>query len=157
MKRERFFELLGSPYFPYIAVELIYIVISIIFNFKLRHLNELLYQNFDIDRMVLHKNVVIATDVMGFDNNASYEFLIGGILLIIIAFIIPIVSSLINKSSYKDEEVKLAIWLIISVIIVTNVIVVIFISKALFSPIIIATLILCAAGSAFAIGGSSQT
>ena len=157
MKRNQIFELLTSPCTPYLIVELIYLIISIIFNLKLRHLNELLNQTFDINKMVLQKDVMIAGEVMTLDNNVSVNFLIGGIVLIIIAFIIPIVSSIINKSSYKEDEVKVMIWLVICLMVVINIIIIMLISKALFSPIIIATLILCIVGSIFAMGGASQS
>lgn len=157
MNRERFFELLESPCTPYILVELIYVITTIIFNIKLAYINSLLNQNFDVDRMVIQKDVMIATDVMAFDNNTSWNYLLGGIVLIIVGFIIPIGSALINKSSYKRKEVKAVILMVICVMIIINIIIVISISKALLSPIIIATLLLCAAGASLAIIGGSQS
>ncbi|TVW73962.1 hypothetical protein AZJ75_10520, partial [Streptococcus pneumoniae] len=70
-----------------------------------------------------------------------------GILLIIIGFIIPILFSIIIKSSYKREEIKIVIWFIIVIVIVVNFFLIISISRALLSPIIIATLIVCAVGA----------
>lgn len=78
MNRERFFELLESPCTPYILVELIYIITTIVFNIKLAYVNSLLNENFDVDRMVIQKDVMIATDVMAFDNNTSWNYLLGG-------------------------------------------------------------------------------
>ncbi|TVX18853.1 hypothetical protein AZJ48_08815, partial [Streptococcus pneumoniae] len=91
------------------------------------------------------KDVSIASNVMSYENNISWHFLFFGILLIIIGFIIPILFSIINKSSYK--EIKNAIWFIIAIVIVVNFFLIISISRALLSPIIIATLIVCAVGA----------
>ena len=156
MNRERFFELLENPCTPYIVVELIYVIITIIFLAKLEYFNKLLSQNFDIDQMVVQKDVMIAKDVMAFEKNTSWDYLLFGVGLIIIAFVIPIVSYLINKSSYKREEVKVAIGMIVVAMIVINIIIIFSISKALLSPIIIATLILCAVGVVFTIGDSQS-
>ncbi|HFI0543428.1 TPA: hypothetical protein ACGOXQ_002113 [Streptococcus suis] len=156
MNRERFFELLKSPCTPYVIVELIYVIAVIIFNINLAYINKLLNQNFDVDRMVVQKDVIIATKVMAFENNTSWNYLFWGIVLIVIGFVIPIVSNLINNSSYKSEGVKTAILMVICFMTALNIILIISISKALLSPIVIATLILCAAGALFAIGSSQS-
>ncbi|TVW15996.1 hypothetical protein AZK05_10300, partial [Streptococcus pneumoniae] len=98
-------------------------------------------------KMINQKDVSIASIVMSYENNISWHFLFFGILLIIIGFIIPILFSIIKKSSYKREEIKNAIWFIIAIVIVVNFFLIISISRALLSPIIIATLIVCAVGA----------
>ena len=156
MNREKIFDLLKSPCTPYIFVEFLYVIVAIIFYIRLNDLNRVLNQTFDIDRMTTQKDVMIASHVMSFEENASWYYLIWGIILIILGFVIPIVSSLINKSSYRRKEAKAAIFMVIIVMIIINIIVIISISKALLSPIIIATLILCAAGTLFAFGSSQS-
>ena len=149
MYRNRFFEVLESPYTPYIAVELIYAIVTIWFNISLGNLNKQLTHHFDIDKMITRKDVTIATHVMSYKDNSSWNYLIFGGVLILIGFMIPIVSSIINKSSYKEETIKNVIWCIIFIVSVVNIFLIISISQALFSPIIIATLIMCAVGAIF--------
>ena len=97
--------------------------------------------------MIDQKDVAIASNVMSYENNISWHYLFFGILLIIIGFMIPILSSMINKSSYKREEIKTVIWFIIFIVILVNFFLITSISKSLYSPIIIATLIVCAVGA----------
>ena len=149
MYRNRFFEVLESPYTPYIAVELIYAIVTIWFNISLGNLNKQLTHHFDIDKMITRKDVTIATHVMSYKDNSSWDYLIFGGVLILIGFMIPILSSIINKSSYKEETIKNVIWCIIFIVSVVNLFLIISISQALFSPIIIATLIMCAVGATF--------
>lgn len=149
MYRNRFFEVLESPYTPYIAVELIYAIVTIWFNISLGNLNKQLTHHFDIDKMITRKDVTIATHVMSYKDNSSWNYLIFGGVLILIGFMIPILSSIINKSSYKEETIKNVIWCIIFIVSVVNLFLIISISQALFSPIIIATLIMCAVGAIF--------
>ena len=108
---------------------------------------EKLTHYFDIDKMINQKDVSIASNVMSYENNISWHFLFLGILLIIIGFIIPILFSMINKSSYKSEEIKNVIWFIIFIVTLVNFFLIASISKSLYSPIIIATLIVCAVGA----------
>lgn len=91
MSRERFFELLEKPYTPYVVVELVYVIATIVFYIKLANINRLLNQNFDVDRMVTQKDVAIATDVMAFRNNSPWDYLLWGMTLILISIAIPIV------------------------------------------------------------------
>lgn len=156
MNRERVFELLESPYTPYIFVESIYVIVAIVFNIRLSYINKLLNQNFDVDRMIVQKDVMIATDVMSFNHNTSWNYLLWGVLLIIIGFAIPMISASLNKLSYKREEIKGGIMMIICAMIIVNIMIIISISRALLSPIIIATLILCAIGTLFAFGSSQS-
>ena len=118
MYRNRFFEVLESPYTPYIAVELIYAIVTIWFNISLGNLNKQLTHHFDIDKMITRKDVTIATHVMSYKDNSSWNYLIFGGVLILIGFMIPIVSSIINKSSYKEETIKNVIWCIIFIVFV---------------------------------------
>jgi hypothetical protein len=155
--RNRFFEVLESPYTPYIAVELIYAIVTIWFNISLGNLNKQLTHHFDIDKMITRKDVTIATHVMSYKDNSSWNYLIFGGVLILIGFMIPIVSSIINKSSYKEETIKNVIWCIIFIVSVVNIFLIISISQALFSPIIIATLIMCAVGAIFGAFAISNT
>jgi hypothetical protein len=155
--RNRFFEVLESPYTPYIAVELIYAIVTIWFNISLGNLNKQLTHHFDIDKMITRKDVTIATHVMSYKDNSSWNYLIFGGVLILIGFMIPIVSSIINKSSYKEETIKNFIWCIIFIVSVVNLFLIISISQALFSPIIIATLIMCAVGAIFGAFAISNT
>lgn len=157
MYRNRFFEVLESPYTPYIAVELIYAIVTIWFNISLGNLNKQLTHHFDIDKMITRKDVTIATHVMSYKDNSSWNYLIFGGVLILIGFMIPIVSSIINKSSYKEETIKNVIWCIIFIVSVVNLFLIISISQALFSPIIIATLIMCAVGAIFGAFAISNT
>lgn len=157
MYRNRFFEVLESPYTPYIAVELVYAIATIWFNISLGNLNKQLTHHFDIDKMIIRKDVAIASHVMSYKDNSSWNYLLFGILLIIIGFMIPIIYSMINKSSYKEETIKNVIWLIIAIVLVVNFILITSISKALFSPIIIATLIVCAVGATFGTFAISNT
>lgn len=157
MYRNRFFEVLESPYTPYIAVELIYAIVTIWFNISLGNLNKQLTHHFDIDKMITRKDVTIATHVMSYKDNSSWNYLIFGGVLILISFMIPIVSSIINKSSYKEETIKNFIWCIIFIVSVVNLFLIISISQALFSPIIIATLIMCAVGAIFGAFAISNT
>ncbi|MDN5014392.1 hypothetical protein PCY17_03940 [Streptococcus sp. SO2] len=157
MYRNRFFEVLESPYTPYIAVELIYAIVTIWFNISLGNLNKQLTHHFDIDKMITRKDVTIATHVMSYKDNSSWNYLIFGGVLILIGFMIPIVSSIINKSSYKEETIKNVIWCIIFIVSVVNIFLIISISQALFSPIIIATLIMCAVGAIFGAFAISNT
>ena len=157
MYRNRFFEVLESPYTPYIAVELIYAIVTIWFNISLGNLNKQLTHHFDIDKMITRKDVTIATHVMSYKDNSSWNYLIFGGVLILIGFMIPIVSSMINKSSYKKETIKNVIWCIIFIVSVVNIFLIISISQALFSPIIIATLIICAVGAIFGAFAISNT
>lgn len=145
-----------SPYTPYIFVESTYVIVAIVFNIKLSYINKLLNQNFDVDRMIVQKDVMIATDVMSFNHNTSWNYLLWGVLLIIIGFAIPMISASLNKLSYKREEIKGGIMMIICAMIIVNIMIIISISKALLSPIIIATLILCAIGTLFAFGSSQS-
>ncbi|ESV55569.1 hypothetical protein SAG0136_10300 [Streptococcus agalactiae LMG 14747] len=156
MNKEKLFGLLESPYTPYIFAELIYVIAVIIFKIKLSYVNKLLSQYFDVERMVSQKDIMIATDVMAFDNNTSWNYLLWGILLIVIGFTIPIISFLINNSSYKREEVKGRIMIIIGAMITINLMLIIPLAKALLSPIVVATLILCAAGSIFTLLSSQS-
>lgn len=157
MYRNRFFEVLESPYTPYIAVELIYAIVTIWFNISLGNLNKQLTHHFDIDKMITRKDVTIATHVMSYKDNSSWNYLIFGGVLILIGFMIPIVSSIINKSNYKEETIKNVIWCIIFIVSVVNIFLIISISQALFSPIIIATLIMCAVGAIFGAFAISNT
>ena len=157
MYRNRFLEVLESPYTPYIAVELIYAIVTIWFNISLGNLNKQLTHHFDIDKMITRKDVTIATHVMSYKDNSSWNYLIFGGVLILIGFMIPIVSSIINKSSYKEETIKNFIWCIIFIVSVVNLFLIISISQALFSPIIIATLIMCAVGAIFGAFAISNT
>ena len=157
MYRNRFFEVLESPYTPYIAVELIYAIVTIWFNISLGNLNKQLTHHFDIDKMITRKDVTIATHVMSYKDNSSLNYLIFGGVLILIGFMIPIVSTIINKSSYKEETIKNVIWCIIFIVSVVNIFLIISISQALFSPIIIATLIMCAVGAIFGAFAISNT
>lgn len=157
MYRNRFFEVLESPYTPYIAVELIYAIVTIWFNISLGNLNKQLTHHFDIDKMITRKDVTIATHVMSYKDNSSWNYLIFGGVLILIGFMIPILSSIINKSSYKEETIKNVIWCIIFIVSVVNLFLIISISQALFSPIIIATLIMCAVGAIFGAFAISNT
>lgn len=157
MYRNRFFEVLESPYTPYIAVELVYAIATIWFNISLGNLNKQLTHHFDIDKMITRKDVAIASHVMSYKDNSSWNYLLFGVLLIIIGFMIPIIYSMINKSSYKEETIKNVIWLIIAIVLVANFILITSISKALFSPIIIATLIVCAVGATFGTFAISNT
>ena len=157
MYRNRFFEVLESSYTPYIAVELIYAIVTIWFNISLGNLNKQLTHHFDIDKMITRKDVTIATHVMSYKDNSSWNYLIFGGVLILIGFMIPIVSSIINKSSYKEETIKNFIWCIIFIVSVVNLFLIISISQALFSPIIIATLIMCAVGAIFGAFAISNT
>ena len=157
MYRNRFFEVLESPYTPYIAVELIYAIVTIWFNISLGNLNKQLTHHFDIDKMITRKDVTIATHVMSYKDNSSWNYLIFGGVLILIGFMIPIVSSIINKSSYKEETIKNVIWCIIFIVSEVNIFLIISISQALFSPIIIATLIMCAVGAIFGAFAISNT
>ena len=157
MYRNRFFEVLESPCTPYIAVELVYAIATIWFNISLGNLNKQLTHHFDIDKMITRKDVAIASHVMSYKDNSSWNYLLFGILLIIIGFMIPIIYSMINKSSYKEETIKNVIWLIIAIVLVANFILITSISKALFSPIIIATLIVCAVGATFGTFAISNT
>lgn len=157
MYRNRFFEVLESPYTPYIAVELIYAIVTIWFNISLGNLNKQLTHHFDIDKMITRKDVTIATHVMSYKDNSSWNYLIFGGVLILIGFMIPILSSIINKSSYKEETIKNVIWCIIFIVSVVNLFLIISISQALFSPIIIATLIVCAVGAIFGTFAISNT
>lgn len=157
MYRNRFFEVLESPYTPYIAVELIYAIVTIWFNISLGNLNKQLTHHFDIDKMITRKDVTIATHVMSYKDNSSWNYLIFGGVLILIGFMIPILSSIINKSSYKEETIKNFIWCIIFIVSVVNLFLIISISQALFSPIIIATLIMCAVGAIFGAFAISNT
>ena len=157
MYRNRFFEVLESPYTPYIAVELVYAIATIWFNISLGNLNKQLTHHFDIDKMITRKDVAIASHVMSYKDNSSWNYLLFGVLLIIIGFMIPILSSMINKSSYKEETIKNIIWLIIAMVSVVNFILITLISKALLSPIIIATLIVCAVGATFGTFAISNT
>ena len=134
MYRNRFFEVLESPYTPYIAVELIYAIVTIWFNISLGNLNKQLTHHFDIDKMITRKDVTIATHVMSYKDNSSWNYLIFGGVLILIGFMIPIVSSIINKSSYKEETIKNVIWCIIFIVSVVNIFLIISISHARFSP-----------------------
>lgn len=157
MYRNRFFEVLESPYTPYIAVELIYAIVTIWFNISLGNLNKQLTHHFDIDKMITRKDVAIASHVMSYKDNSSWNYLLFGIVLIIIGFMIPIVYSVINKSSYKIETIKNFIWFIIVIVSVVNFFLITSISKALLSPIIIATLIVCAVGAIFGTFAISNT
>ena len=157
MYRNRCCEVLESPYTPYIAVELIYAIVTIWFNISLGNLNKQLTHHFDIDKMITRKDVTIATHVMSYKDNSSWNYLIFGGVLILIGFMIPIVSSIINKSSYKEETIKNVIWCIIFIVSVVNIFLIISISQALFSPIIIATLIMCAVGAIFGAFAISNT
>ena len=135
MYRNRFFEVLESPY----------------------NLNKQLTHHFDIDKMITRKDVAIASHVMSYKDNSSWNYLLFGIVLIIIGFMIPIVYSVINKSSYKIETIKNFIWFIIVIVSVVNFFLITSISKALLSPIIIATLIVCAVGAIFGTFAISNT
>lgn len=157
MYRNRFFEVLESPYTPYIAVELIYAIVTIWFNVSLGNLNKQLTHHFDIDKMITRKDVMIASHVMSYKDNSSWNYLIFGVVLILIGFMIPIVSSMINKSSYKKETIKNVIWCIIFIVSVVNFFLIISISQALLNPIIIATLIICAVGAIFGAFAISNT
>lgn len=157
MYRNRFFEVLESPYTPYIAVELIYAIVTIWFNISLGNLNKQLTHHFDIDKMITRKDVTIATHVMSYKDNSSWNYLIFGGVLILIGFMIPILSSIINKSSYKEETIKNVIWCIIFIVSVVNLFLIISISQSLLSPIIIATLIVCAVGAIFGAFAISNT
>lgn len=141
------FKVLKSPCTPYVVIELIYVIVVICFNLNLGNLNKQLTHYFDIDKMINQKDVSIASNVMSYENNISWHFLFLGILLIIIGFIIPILFSMINKSSYKSEEIKNVIWFIIFIVTLVNFFLIASISKSLYSPIIIATLIVCAVGA----------
>ena len=127
MYRNRFFEVLESPYTPYIAVELIYAIVTIWFNISLGNLNKQLTHHFDIDKMITRKDVTIASHVMSYKDNSSWNYLLFGILLII------------------------AIVSVVNFFLITS------ISQALFSPIIIATLIVCAVGVTFGAFAISNT
>ena len=107
--------------------------------------------------MITRKDVTIASHVMSYKDNSSWNYLLFGILLIIIGFMIPVLSSMINKSSYKEETIKNVIWLIIAIVTVVNFFLITSISQALFSPIIIATLIVCAVGVTFGAFAISNT
>jgi hypothetical protein len=155
--RNRFFEVLESPYTPYIAVELIYAIVIVWFNVSLGNLNKQLTHHFDIDKMITRKDVMIASHVMSYKDNSSWNYLIFGVVLILIGFMIPIVSSMINKSSYKKETIKNVIWCIIFIVSVVNFFLIISISQALLNPIIIATLIICAVGAIFGAFAISNT
>lgn len=157
MYRNRFFEVLESPYTPYIAVELIYAIVTIWFDISLGNLNKQLTHHFDIDKMITRKDVTIASHVMSYKDNSSWNYLIFGSVLILIGFMIPILSSIVNKSSYKEETIKNVIWCIIFIVSVVNFFLIISISQALLSPIIIATLILCAVGAIFGAFAISNT
>lgn len=157
MYRNRFFEVLESPYTPYIAVELIYAIVTVWFNVSLGNLNKQLTHHFDIDKMITRKDVTIASHVMSYKDNSSWNYLIFGVVLILIGFMIPIVSSIINKSSYKKETIKNVIWCIIFIVSVVNFFLIISISQALLNPIIIATLIICAVGAIFGAFAISNT
>ncbi|MDU3188363.1 MAG: hypothetical protein E6693_00830 [Streptococcus mitis] len=157
MYRNRFFEVLESPYTPYIAVELIYAIVIVWFNVSLGNLNKQLTHHFDIDKMITRKDVMIASHVMSYKDNSSWNYLIFGVVLILIGFMIPIVSSMINKSSYKKETIKNVIWCIIFIVSVVNFFLIISISQALLNPIIIATLIICAVGAIFGAFAISNT
>lgn len=147
LNRDRMFKVLKSPCTPYVVIELIYVIVVICFNLNLGNLNKQLTHYFDIDKMINQKDVSIASNVMSYENNISWHFLFLGILLIIIGFIIPILFSMINKSSYKSEEIKNVIWFIIFIVTLVNFFLIASISKSLYSPIIIATLIVCAVGA----------
>jgi len=125
--RNRFFEVLESPYTPYIAVELVYAIVIIWFNISLGNLNKQLTHHFDIDKMITRKDVTIASHVMSYKDNSSWNYLLFGILLII------------------------AIVSVVNFFLITS------ISQALFSPIIIATLIVCAVGVTFGAFAISNT
>ena len=127
MYRNRFFEVLESPYTPYIAVELVYAIVIIWFNISLGNLNKQLTHHFDIDKMITRKDVTIASHVMSYKDNSSWNYLLFGILLII------------------------AIVSVVNFFLITS------ISQALFSPIIIATLIVCAVGVTFGAFAISNT
>ncbi|WP_447382987.1 hypothetical protein [Streptococcus pseudopneumoniae] len=66
MYRDRFFEVLESPYTPYVAIELIYAIVVICFNLNLGNLNKQLTHHFDIDKMINQKDVSIASNVMSY-------------------------------------------------------------------------------------------
>ena len=99
----------------------------------------------------------IASHVMSYKDNSSWNYLLFGIVLIIIGFMIPIVYSVINKSSYKNRNNQNFIWFIIVIVSVVNFFLITSISKALLSPIIIATLIVCAVGAIFGTFAISNT
>lgn len=107
--------------------------------------------------MITRKDVMIASHVMSYKDNSSWNYLIFGVVLILIGFMIPIVSSMINKSSYKKETIKNVIWCIIFIVSVVNFFLIISISQALLNPIIIATLIICAVGAIFGAFAISNT
>lgn len=155
MKRDRLFELLKSPCTPYVIAELLYVIVTIYFNARLNFLNQQLHQTFDVDSMVVNKDIIIATNLMSYNDNVPWYYLSYGILLIIIGFVIPIVSWMIDNASYKDEDIKGMVLLVICVIIVINVMIILLLSKALSSPIIIATLLICGIGTVFSLGNST--
>ena len=101
--------------------------------------------------------MTISSHVISYKDNSSWNYLLFAILLIIIGFMIPVLSSMINKSSYKEETIKNVIWLIIAIVSVVNFFLITSISQALFSPIIIATLIVCAVGVTFGAFAISNT
>ena len=153
LTKEDVFYFLKLPYTPYWVSELIYLIGSFLFLHSLGKINERLIQSFDIRRI----NYFMAKNILAYENNVSHSYLFWGGFFILLSISIPVVSFIFNRYSYQPQEVKMIVNLLIVLIVAINLWMIFVILKTLWSPILLALLIVFGVSGIIAIAMTSSS
>lgn len=127
---------------PYWIPELIFVLSNWIFLGYLRQLNGELTSQFSTENMSLQT----ATDLLSYQDNIAYKYLCTGIFFVALGIAIPSLSWILNRHSYKETTTKTFISVLIILFGFLNIKMIISTLIALWSPILLAVVIVLGVG-----------
>lgn len=141
-----------KPYFVCLIVETLFFIISLVYIYRLKHLNQLLIDYYQIDDPI-KMSVFTANDLLDYNDKIAIKFFIYGVLIVIIAILIPLISQITLKFRFLYEDDELSVTLVNLCSTVLNLILAINVARELSSPIVIAIILVLGAGSIILIHG----
>lgn len=141
-----------KPYFVCLIVETLFIIISLVYIYRLKHLNQLLIDYYQIENP-FNMSVFTANDLLEYNDKMAIKFFIYGVFIVIIAILIPLISQITLKFRFLDEDDELSVTLVNLCSTVLNLILAINIAHELSSPIVIAIILVLGVGSIILIHG----
>lgn len=141
-----------KPYFVCLIVETFFLILSLVYIYRLKCLNQLLIDHYQIDDPI-KMSVFTANDLLDYNDKIAIKFFIYGVLIVIIAILIPLISQITLKFRFLDDDDELSVTLLNLCSAVVNLILAINIARELSSPIVIAIILVLGAGSIILIHG----
>lgn len=141
-----------KPYFVCLIVETLFFIISLVYIYRLKHLNQLLIDYYQIEDP-FNMSVFTANDLLEYNDKMAIKFFIYGVFIVIIAILIPLISQITLKFRFLDEDDELSVTLVNLCSTGINLILAINVARELSSPIVIAIILVLGAGSIILIHG----